>query len=380
MPDGRHVSDTSDFYEPRYFNYSVTYRTWVKLFIADVFALQSIDGFEGTQARFWKNHPIRWLQVVGTVVALNIRASFTEVEIDDGSGKSINLYLRGTVAQSVNADFERNKCDIDICALVKAKGTLSVDHKGDLQIAVVKIEALRDAALEFVAWQERLTFRAEVLDIPWRIDTVSLDRQMSTKAKQCEERSSNLSSAVANKRAQLKEEDRSNADFVLEELEPQLHTIRNLKVFLLQYFTKNGLREFSIAQLRSVVEIERATVCVAQQTIRSRQSTAGMTVEATTSPDVTSTQKYRTLNACLVELVRDGSLLSTDTDKGEFCVVGKWNLGVLIRHLLTKSFGDSASLDEVSVREMWQEVRRSSQGYDSISKQMVQRIMEEMKS
>src|SRR5277367_1776049 len=109
-----------EFYSRELWQYSPVYNTFVKLFIKDVHSLRHIphDGLPpplylpsnnlldaADSVRFWLNHPIRWVQVVGIIVALTqkenvdviLRTNPTDsllTEVDDSSGETIELVVQ----------------------------------------------------------------------------------------------------------------------------------------------------------------------------------------------------------------------------------------------------------------------------------------------
>lgn len=390
MPRQHAASTSVQFYEPQFFKYSVTYNSWVKLFIADSHALTTIDGFEGTRARFWNNHPIRWIKLVGIVVAVVVKVTFAEITIDDGSGFCMNLYLKGTAAESLGIDFEENRCLADVGHLVKVKGTLANDHKGDLQLVVKEIQIIKDLAFEMLAWRERVEYRENVLDVPWVLDPTVVpstahksrtpgDASFNPLARIQRKQRIPLNKDEANELAQLREIDICGRKIDLAAMDSRHHTQRNLKLVLLQHFAEYNTREFSVSDLRTNKQLEQATVCVARESWRKQASTAGISTEEEAQYRVDSKQKYRTLNACLTELVRDGSILSTNVNEGRFCVVGPWNLGTIMRDIVRdiRKHGRVAG-KEIDIREIWQQVRASGRGYERVSKQMVKNMAEQL--
>jgi len=58
------------FYPRFLFSHSLTYNEWARLTAKDIHeGLQKRRGFEGQDVWFYSNHPIRWVRVVGVVVA-----------------------------------------------------------------------------------------------------------------------------------------------------------------------------------------------------------------------------------------------------------------------------------------------------------------------
>lgn len=386
MRSASNATNECGFYEPQYFHHSVTYRSWVKLFIADAYALETVEGYEGTKVRFWKNHPIRWIQLVGTVVGVVVKTNFAEITIDDGSGYCMNLYIKKEAAQSIKINFEENKCEADVGHLLKVKGTLSHDFKGELQLIVDKIQIVLDPVLEFEAWRERIDYKRNVLSLPWQLDIscpiVLAGQAQPVAHSQTDDGSQHvcsgrLTSHDANTRAQLREAHRRSQRLDLDDLDERQHTQRNLKLILLQYLSDHDIHAFSISDLRSDQDLERATVLVATASMKKQGMTAGLDMATAISYSVNSQQKYRTLNACLTALVKDGSILSTDITRGKFCTLGPWNLGALIR-TIAKNWKKNKQSHGMSARDLWQAVRTSGQGYDQVNKQMVLKMAGQM--
>ena len=331
---GEHYS----FYEPRYFRDSPTYKTWVKLFIADVYKLESRDGYEATKARFIKNHPIRWIELVGIVVSITIRTTFCEIEIDDGSGACIALYVKDAAAESINVDFEHNFCSLILTDFVRVRGELALDFKNDLQFVVDTIQK-RSHQHEVKAWQVRIDQR-KVLETPWKLEPTDVQDVVS-----------------------IQEKPRRQERIVLRPDETSKHTKRNLRLVLLQHLREQEIQDFTIAQLRTKPEIDEAVSLVAARVL--------------VGEVVSSAGKYRLLNSCLADLVRDGSLIAVDAEKGKYSVVGVWNLGLVITDVVEMMMKEDPGKD-ISIREVWQRVRQSNTGMDSVSKQMVEKLLKPM--
>lgn len=383
MQNDSPATNDINFYEPRFCKLSAVYKSWVPLYVADLYKLVRIPGFEHTDVRFWKNHPIRWIQLVGVITGVTIKSSFIEANFDDGSGNAISLYIKGDAAELLNTNFEQNRCDLDVCDLVKVKGSISVDHRGDLQFVVKGILRLLDTETEISAWQERNLYKAEVLERPWRLDShqdkeLEVDESLADSKLGLKKRHKQ-SSDVANIQAKLKEEERAKSVFDLTTMSDDQHTQRNLKIMLLQYFELHSIHEFSVAKLRGDKIIEEAAECVARQTIRKQQSVLGMSVVDRGEVPVSTTQKFRTLTFCLHGLVRDGSILSIDTKQGTFAVIGTWNLGNLIKNVM-REYGDSIrdEAGDLNIRALWMQIRQAGHGYESISKQMVRKVLDDL--
>jgi Telomere regulation protein Stn1 len=58
-----------EFYPRELWTHSPVHRSYVPLFICDIHNLQSQTG-EFSGVHFWSNHPVKWVQVIGVVVAI----------------------------------------------------------------------------------------------------------------------------------------------------------------------------------------------------------------------------------------------------------------------------------------------------------------------
>ncbi len=76
------------------FSASPTFNKWVKLTVVDIHALRQEKGFEGQNIFFHLNHPIRYVYLIGPVVAIdNVNDHFLLLEIDDGSGATLEVKI-----------------------------------------------------------------------------------------------------------------------------------------------------------------------------------------------------------------------------------------------------------------------------------------------
>ncbi|KAK4691823.1 hypothetical protein P7C71_g5261, partial [Lecanoromycetidae sp. Uapishka_2] len=85
------LSTTLTFYPAYCFSLSPTYNTWARLTAADVHALHERPGFEGQKLYFHLNHPIKWVRLVGVIVAFEILPTLWIMILDDSSGATIEL-------------------------------------------------------------------------------------------------------------------------------------------------------------------------------------------------------------------------------------------------------------------------------------------------
>ena len=89
MPISPHPPLT--FYPAYCFPVAPTHNTWAKLTAADVHALRERSGFEGQNLYFYLNHPIKWVRLVGVIVAFDVFPTRWIMVLDDSSGSTIEV-------------------------------------------------------------------------------------------------------------------------------------------------------------------------------------------------------------------------------------------------------------------------------------------------
>lgn len=139
---------------------------------------------------FHLNHPIRYVRLVGVVIAIDdINLKYTVLTIDDGSGASIELKIVRVTPTDRNAAISSSKTTLnsvevisqfgvfevmvdnhrlDIGTVVKAKGTIS-EFRGTKQIDLKRIWVVTTTDEEAQAWGETAAFKQQVLSKPWHI-------------------------------------------------------------------------------------------------------------------------------------------------------------------------------------------------------------------
>ncbi|KAJ5168507.1 uncharacterized protein N7482_004101 [Penicillium canariense] len=199
------------FYPAFCFKASPTNFAWVKMAAADLHRLQRPRGFEGQKIFFYKNHPIRFVSVVGVIVARTEITKRTILTLDDSSGATIDVCVlqsdpqdkdktqaegnqtsetsraETAAAASLDASEETpgakapmvqtehisatDRTALDIACLrpgatVKVKGTLS-SFRSTMQLHLERFTLIRDPNAEMQFVDERLQFLVEVLSVPW---------------------------------------------------------------------------------------------------------------------------------------------------------------------------------------------------------------------
>ncbi|CEO60402.1 hypothetical protein PMG11_05031 [Penicillium brasilianum] len=208
------------FYPAFCFKASPTHFTWVKLAAADVHQLQRPRNFEGQTIFFYKNYPIRFVSLVGVVVARTEITKRTILTLDDSSGATIDVCVLqsdpkerdkiqkdstqisgisnpgpsvqsslgangqtpGTKAQ-VNQTEHVSATDrtlLDITCLrpgttVRVKGTLS-RFRSTMQLNLERFTVIRDTNAEMQFVDERLRFLVEVLAVRWVLSDEEIEQ------------------------------------------------------------------------------------------------------------------------------------------------------------------------------------------------------------
>ncbi|EHK23910.1 uncharacterized protein TRIVIDRAFT_137772, partial [Trichoderma virens Gv29-8] len=169
---------------PRYcFHLSPTVNTWCLLRAVEIHALDQHAGFEGENFFFYRNLPIKWVRVVGIVVAIEQFFNRRIYTIDDSSGRNILAVVTSPAptkptAESTASEQRTEKdadaqqvdpyADVDVGTVVDVKGGVS-SFRNEHQINIERMTIVKSTAQEVVLWEKRAKFRREVLEVPWRL-------------------------------------------------------------------------------------------------------------------------------------------------------------------------------------------------------------------
>jgi Telomere regulation protein Stn1 len=162
--------ERAEFYPRELWQHSPVYNSFVKLFAKDIHTLQaSPDGqptvtvglIAGSESiRFWLNHPIRWVQVIGIIVALTQKeksdvilrktSNVTDLGVDDSSGETIELVIAQEEHRKMMPDRDddekqerlwkrrRKPGHVDVGSLIKVKGEI-IERWNVRKIHVMKL-------------------------------------------------------------------------------------------------------------------------------------------------------------------------------------------------------------------------------------------------
>ncbi|KAF1991801.1 hypothetical protein K402DRAFT_321703 [Aulographum hederae CBS 113979] len=226
-------------YPACYFRASPTYDAWVKVSAADVHALREEPGFKGQNLYFHLNYPIRYIRLVGLVVAITFISKYVFLELDDGSGRTIEAKitrLPETIASSIDCpsntevdnvnlltgigyeDVEIDGEIIDIGTVLTARCSLDT-FRGVRQAVLQRVSIVKSTEEEARAWEQLAKFRRDVLAKPWVLSEAamaSFDRQLRD-----EEKKGKKEKVVMDEHEKKKEKKRRKYQAVLAEYERQ---------------------------------------------------------------------------------------------------------------------------------------------------------------
>ncbi|CAM1501906.1 Fc.00g038900.m01.CDS01 [Cosmosporella sp. VM-42] len=181
---------------PRYcFNLAPTVNSWCFLHITEVRNLAQHPGFEGESFFFYKSLPIKWVRIVGIVVAVDDYTGRRVYTVDDSSGACIECMLtipippkeaddvsqKGDPVQKALIEAAKpppvpqRYVDIDVGSVVDVKGGLSI-FRDEKQIDIEKLTAVKSTAEEVALWEKKARFRKDVLNKPWVLSNKEIRR------------------------------------------------------------------------------------------------------------------------------------------------------------------------------------------------------------
>lgn len=150
----------------------------------------------GQNLYFHLNHPIKWIRLVGAIVARDSYERRLVLTLDDSSGTTIELTCLktpdltttppadtgdihprphpGTLVTSTATGVSPSGNilsleGVDVGTVVKAKGGIS-EFRGTKQLVLERITVVETTDAEVRAWEEGVRFRMEVLVGPWVVE------------------------------------------------------------------------------------------------------------------------------------------------------------------------------------------------------------------
>ncbi|KAL8969544.1 MAG: hypothetical protein Q9197_004282 [Variospora fuerteventurae] len=176
----------------------------------------------GQNTYFHLNHPIRWVRLVGLIVALDVYPNRLTMTLDDSSGLTIDVFCRkatsaaaapavsnttvecsaaithnhdakpahGDLIFTTNEGYKVDLEGFDIGSVVKVKGGIS-EFRGEKQITLERISLVRTTNEEASGWTENAAFHRDILSQPWvvsesdqqqaRIEAEGVEREREAK-------------------------------------------------------------------------------------------------------------------------------------------------------------------------------------------------------
>lgn len=151
---------------------------------------QSVYMHQAQHIFFHLNHPIRYIRLVGLIVAIDdVNPRYTILTLDDSSGATIEVKIvrlakdefnpvespSNTMIENVNVysglgnfSVQVDGHEVDIGTVIKVKGTIST-FRGNKQVELKRIWLVKSTNEEAKAWLETAKFKKEVLSVPWHI-------------------------------------------------------------------------------------------------------------------------------------------------------------------------------------------------------------------
>lgn len=182
---------------------------------------QKLRSRAGQKIFFYKNHPIRFVSVVGVIIARNEITRRTILTLDDSSGATLDVVIQHadpkelasaeaeTSAETVSKQprHQTNKASLDTSGetellgitpgqtvhvsttdrsildiskllprtTVRIKGTLS-QFRSVMQVQLERFTLVPDTNAEMQFVDERLQFLVQVLSVPWYLDEKEIER------------------------------------------------------------------------------------------------------------------------------------------------------------------------------------------------------------
>ncbi|KAK6956974.1 hypothetical protein Daesc_002257 [Daldinia eschscholtzii] len=136
----------------------------------------------GDNVYFSLNHPIRWVRIVGVVVAIDEYSGCRLYTVDDSTGACIECIINipKPPDSRLQNDAEKNLVpdpysEIDVGMVVDVKGSVRV-FREQRQIKVQKLQRVMSTSQEIQFWNKIRDFRKDVLTKPWVLEKKEVRR------------------------------------------------------------------------------------------------------------------------------------------------------------------------------------------------------------
>ncbi|KAF3342833.1 hypothetical protein VdG2_08820 [Verticillium dahliae VDG2] len=185
------TSASTDLYPQYCFHLSPTFDQWCLLTAATIHALDTHNEYEGQGLFFHRNLPVKWVRLVGVVVAIDDVYNRRIFTIDDSSGACIECNVAVKVIPAVlptfgdkdplayaprRLEFLQPGCDhVDVGAVVDIKGSVAL-FRDEKTVKIQKVKIVRSTAQEVALWEKRDSFKRDVLGVPWVVGEKQMRR------------------------------------------------------------------------------------------------------------------------------------------------------------------------------------------------------------
>ncbi|GKZ30479.1 hypothetical protein AbraIFM66950_009253 [Aspergillus brasiliensis] len=187
--------DDHEFYPVYCFKASPTHFTWVKMAAVDVLRLKRRPEFPDPKIYFHKNHPIRYISLLGLIISRTDLPTLTILTLDDSSGATLDVVVQKAAPVTAPAVSTTSiqppisttphispttSAPLDITpytpgTLAHLKGTI-ITFRGVNQLQLERVFPVRDTNAEMRFLDQRSRCLVEVLDVPWRLGREEVER------------------------------------------------------------------------------------------------------------------------------------------------------------------------------------------------------------
>ncbi|QSZ30743.1 hypothetical protein DSL72_000301 [Monilinia vaccinii-corymbosi] len=189
-------SNLAPLQPPNLYHLSPTYNKWCALRCADIVLLQDREVyFEGKRIHHYLNHPIRYIKLIGLIVAIDDFSRRRAYTIDDSSGACIecvallpppskhstsnpNSQAAPPPSKPTEPSIEHPQIpweNVEECKVVRILGVLST-YMTMPQIQIIKMGVVGNTEGERKWWDECRRLKREVLGREWRVSQEEVAR------------------------------------------------------------------------------------------------------------------------------------------------------------------------------------------------------------
>ncbi|KAI5810462.1 telomere regulation protein Stn1-domain-containing protein [Pyronema omphalodes] len=161
------MEDSLTFYPACYFDGSPTWNSWALLTASDVQTRLHRNPHGNDLFWYFMNHPIRYVRIVGIIVAFDDYTERISITLDDGSGETIDAMVWTKPKEAQKESFKiPDLSGIKVRNIVNVKGELS-EFRGRKQLMLKSVDLVPDTAEEVRCWRNMVRWKRETLLKPW---------------------------------------------------------------------------------------------------------------------------------------------------------------------------------------------------------------------